>query len=279
MGKTVSPLRYPGGKYKIYNKVKALIESGEWGDKTYVEPFSGGFAIGIGLLQDGVVQSAIINDFDSHIYNFWDSVINQTDALVRMIEDTPITMHERGHQKAIYDDPNSGSLEDGFATLFLNRVNYSGVIKGGPIGGAAQNGKYKLDCRFPKKEIIKRISAIAKFQDSIQLYNCDAEQLITETLAGRMDELFFNIDPPYVEKGSLLYTNFFETEDHRALARTIREQLQGVPWIVTYDDSELVRQLYMDFHIEEYTIIHNAGKKARNRELVITNIAENRFRW
>lgn len=200
MGKTVSPLRYPGGKYKIYNKVKTLIESNEWGAKTYVEPFAGGFAVGIGLLQDGVVQSAIINDFDSHIYNFWNAVFNQTDALIGMIENTPITMYERERQKMSYDNPNSGSLEDGFATLFLNRVNYSGVIKGGAIGGAAQNGRYKLDCRFPKKEIIKRIYDVAKFRDSVQLYNSDAGQLIAETLSGQMSELFFNIDPPTWEK-------------------------------------------------------------------------------
>lgn len=279
MGKTVSPLRYPGGKYKIYNKVKTLIESGGWGDRTYVEPFSGGFAIGIGLLQEKVVQSAVINDYDPHIYHFWDAVINHSDALIQMINETPITMEERERQKVIYAENTTDSLEDGFATLFLNRVNYSGVIKGGPIGGAEQKGKYKLDCRFPKAEIIKRIELVAQFRQDIQLYNLDAGHLITTTLAEQKGRSFFNIDPPYVEKGSLLYTNFFQPEDHAMLARKIHEHLSDVPWIVTYDDSNLVKTLYQGFYMQEYEILHNAGKKAKNKELIITNIPREKFIW
>ena len=66
MGKTLSPLRYPGGKTKIYNKVKKLIEHNNWQNTTYVEPFAGGFGIGIGLLCDEVVNAVVINDIDSH---------------------------------------------------------------------------------------------------------------------------------------------------------------------------------------------------------------------
>jgi DNA adenine methylase len=32
MNKSLSPLRYPGGKYKIYDKVKKLIEINGLGD-------------------------------------------------------------------------------------------------------------------------------------------------------------------------------------------------------------------------------------------------------
>lgn len=278
MGKTVSPLRYPGGKYKIYDKVRTLIERCDFTDRTYVEPFAGGFGIGIGLLQDGVIESAIINDYDIHIYHFWDAVLNQTDALADLITNTPITIAEREQQKTIYDDDTSNPLDDAFATLFLNRVNYSGVIKGGPIGGANQAGQYRLDCRFPKDMIIQRIREIAQFRNQIELYHEDAGALLTRIAGMDRKDKFFNIDPPYVVKGSLLYTNFFEEEDHRALAQIIK-QLQGFPWIVTYDNADLVREIYKGYHIEEYQILHNAGEKAHNQELVITNIPQNRFVW
>ncbi len=278
MGRTVSPLRYPGGKYKIYDKVKTLIERCDFGNRTYVEPFAGGFGIGIGLLQDGVVESAVINDYDIHIYHFWDAVLNHTEELVDLINRTPITMDERTHQKEIYDGETSEALADGFATLFLNRVNYSGVIKGGPIGGANQQGEYMLDCRFPKAMIVSRIRRIAQFREQIQLHNEDAGALLREAATGP-NNLFFNIDPPYVVKGSLLYTNFFEEQDHRALAQIICTLLQEMPWIVTYDNAELIRQIYQGYHIEEYEILHNAGGKAHNRELVISNIPEDQFIW
>jgi len=37
MAKSPSPLRYPGGKSKIYDKVKTLIETNALGSGTYAE--------------------------------------------------------------------------------------------------------------------------------------------------------------------------------------------------------------------------------------------------
>ena len=131
MAKSLSPLRYPGGKSKIYGKVKSLIEANALGDKTYVEPFAGGFGIGIALLCENIVPTAVLNDYDSHIYHFWYSVLNHTDELLKKISDTPITIEERARQKAVFMDSPGDVVSDGYATLFLNRVNFSGVLMGG----------------------------------------------------------------------------------------------------------------------------------------------------
>lgn len=44
MAKSLSPLRYPGGKSKIYDKVKTLIVNNGYEDRTYVEPLRGDLA-------------------------------------------------------------------------------------------------------------------------------------------------------------------------------------------------------------------------------------------
>jgi DNA adenine methylase len=278
MAKSLSPLRYPGGKSKIYEKVRDLIVANGYGDRTYVEPFAGGFGIGVGLLCEGVVKAAILNDFDSHIYIFWYSVLNDTENLLRLISDTPITIEEREIQKQHYKDADSGLLNDGFATLFLNRVNFSGVIKGGPIGGLAQTGTYKIDCRFNKKDLINKIGTVAKLRGKIKLYNRDAGYLIRMNLMKIKAPMFLNIDPPYVVKGSKLYTNFFTEGDHLNLQRVIAAHLtEKYPWIITYDECQLVRDLYKQFHMQEYGISHNAGGTVSGKEIVITNIKN--FSW
>lgn len=279
MAITFSPLRYPGGKNKIYKKVVRLIEKNNLGCRTYVEPFAGGFGIGISLLSEGIVSTAVLNDFDKHIYNFWYSLFNFTEELIKKIFDTPITIDERERQLAIYNDPSADILSDGFATLFLNRVNYSGIIKGGPIGGVSQTGKYKLDCRFNKREIQKRIERVALLKDRIYLFNYDASELIIEHLENILRNAFFNIDPPYVLKGRRLYTNFFKEDDHRRLERVISKYLREYPWIVTYDDCELIRNVYANYYMEEYSILHNAGGSTLGKELVITNIPRESFVW
>lgn len=280
MAKSLSPLRYPGGKSKIYEKVKNLIIANEYGNRMYVEPFAGGFGIGICLLCEGIVPSVILNDFDSHVYHFWYSVLNDTEKLLRLVSDTPITIEERERQKQNYNDVHATPLADGFATLFLNRVNFSGVIKGGPIGGIDQSGPYKIDCRFSKGEIKKKIETIARLKGRIKLYNKDAGYLIRMSLMKIKSPMFLNIDPPYVIKGSKLYTNFFTEGDHLDLQRIIIKYLDiDYPWIITYDECQLVRDLYKQFHMQEYDIAHNAGGTVLGKEIVITNIPTDRFVW
>jgi len=279
MAKSLSPLRYPGGKSKIYEKVKTLIEINGMGNRTYIEPFAGGFGIGISLLCDNIVQSAVLNDFDTHIYHFWFSVFHYTEEILKKIKDTPITIEERENQKNIYNDGSADILSDGFATLFLNRVNFSGIIKGGPIGGYAQKGVYKLDCRFNKEEIKKRIESIALLKNRISIYNCDASELIINQLCEIKNAAFFNIDPPYVIKGSRLYTNYFEESDHRKLEQVIRKHLRDIPWIITYDDCELIRDIYQQYSMTRYGIQHNAGGSVHGKEVVITNIPSSSFAW
>lgn len=279
MANTLSPLRYPGGKTKIYDKVKNLIQVNSLGNRTYVEPFAGGFGIGVSLLCEDIVGKAILNDFDPHIYHFWYSVLYHSNELIQKILDTPITIEEREEQKRIYMDYTTDVVSDGFATLFLNRVNYSGVIKGGPIGGLSQSSTYKIDCRFNKTEIIKKIERISLLKDRIELFNCDASELLTQCLKDRIQTSFFNIDPPYVKKGKRLYTNYFNEEDHRNLERTIREHLADTLWIVTYDDCDLIRSIYRNYYKVEYEIQHNVGSSTIGKEIVITNIPENMFVW
>jgi DNA adenine methylase len=279
MPRSLSPLRYPGGKTKIYEKVKKLIEVNELDNRTYVEPFAGGFGIGIALLCGNVVKSAVLNDFDSHIYHFWSAVFFHTDDLLKKIIDTPITLKEREKQNMIYSDPTSDDVSDGYATLFLNRVNFSGIITGGPLGGLSQSSAYKIDCRFNKREIAKKIERIALLKDRVELYNYDARKLITIHLRRRIGTSFFYIDPPYVLNGRRLYANYFNEVDHRNLARIIAKYLSKTQWVVTYDDCDLIHEIYTQYYMERYGIQHNAGGTVRGKEIVISNISKNLFIW
>lgn len=69
-------------------------------------------------------------------------------------------------------------LEVAFATFFLNRTNRSGILKAGVIGGKEQSGKWKLDVRFNKDDLTKRIQMIGRYKDRIHVYNKDAIDLL-----------------------------------------------------------------------------------------------------
>lgn len=270
---TTSPLRYPGGKGKLYKHVRQIIVDNELNERAYTEPFAGGFGIGIKLLSNSDVNHAIINDFDYHIYAIWHCVFFDTQSFIDLIRATSIDLNTWEMQKHIYKNYNQYSiLEIGFSAFYLNRTNYSGVLSGGPIGGTKQDGKYQIDCRFNKSRLIQTIEQISLFKDSVELYNMDINDFIDNVISKRRDELFINFDPPYVTKGNVLYENYFKEDDHIRLAKKIKTDLQHCQWIMTYDDCDLIKKLYAEYSPTPFNLQYYAGTKRMGNELLISNL-------
>ena len=142
---TYTPLRYPGGKTKNYEYVKKILQV-NCIDGTYVEPFAGGAGLAIKLLLNNDVNRIIINDSDYAIYSFWKCLLDYTDELCEYIQNVPVTISQWEKERHVYMNQNSYSILDiGKATIFLNRTNVSGIMKGGLIGGIKQDGKYKME--------------------------------------------------------------------------------------------------------------------------------------
>ena len=116
-----SPLRYPGGKSKISDLVKLIIQKADV-DGTYIEPFAGGAGVALYLLLNDVVSDIVINDYDKSIYSFWRAIKEDGERFIDLIKSTPITIDEWKKQKEVYLKSKSYSLELGFAAFFLNMV-------------------------------------------------------------------------------------------------------------------------------------------------------------
>lgn len=259
-----SPLRYPGGKHKTYHFIKSIIDTNNC--TTYIEPFAGGAAVAINLLLENVVKKIIINDYDRSIYAFWHSVLYQPTELIHLIRETPITMNIWFQQKEIQlNKTDAPLLELGFSTLFLNRTNRSGILKGGVIGGKKQDGEYKMDCRFPKEKIIKKIIEISNLRHKIEIYNLDAS-LFIESVIKKTRNSFTFFDPPYYNKGPSLYTNFYTETDHLELAQLINISLKNRKWIVTYDSCLEVKKLYDKLNFLEFYLNYSAQEKTKGIE-------------
>lgn len=264
---TPSPLRYPGGKTKLYKYIKDIIEENNLLGETYIEPFAGGAGLALKLLLNGDVKRIVINDLDPAIYAFWYAVLNQTNEICNFILNVPITLEEWYKQHSIYINQNSHTqLEVAKATFFLNRTNVSGVIKGGMIGGTKQKGKYKIDARFNRAKLVEKIKKIASYSDKIDLYNLDVIDFIKPSILGRYYKVFINFDPPYVDKGGKLYKNSFTEENHRILRNHISKCNRK--WIVTYDICDLVAELYSSFRSSTIDIYYSANGAKKSKEYI-----------
>lgn len=271
MPAAASPLRYPGGKACLLDLTSMVLRLNRLERGHYAEPYAGGCGLALELLYGGHVADIHINDIDPSIWAFWYCVLNDTDALVSKIEKTPVTIKEWRKQRSIHKKQDASNwLALGFSAFFLNRTNRSGVIKdAGVIGGLAQTGTYKIDCRYNRSDLIRRIQRIAKYKDRIHLTNLDALKFLTRCEKRLPTDSLIFIDPPYYNKGASLYTNFYRKEDHTDVAQRIIEMERH--WIVTYDDAPEIRRLYRDRRQYCFDVAYSLHEKRIGTELLIAS--------
>jgi DNA adenine methylase len=268
-----SPLRYPGGKSNITPLIRLIIEKKNndvIGGLTYIEPFAGGAGVAIDLLLEGIVSTVVINDYDKSIYSFWRALKHETDALIDLIEKTPVNIDEWHRQKNIYLKTNyKYSLELGFAAFFLNRTNRSGILKAGPIGGYDQKGTYLLTARYNKNTLINRIQKIALHKKALFIYNKEIRSFISQVISKYSGNTLIYFDPPYYAHGKRLYKNFLTHNDHIEIADYIKHHVP-CDWVLTYDDAPEIRNIYSIYHYtcRKYTLNYSAANKGKGVELI-----------
>ena len=246
--------------------VGRLLEANQLWNVQYVEPCAGGASLALALLYGEYASCIHINDLSRPVFAFWYTALYNTDQLCRRIERAEVTMEEWHHQRKIYESSEEASLSDlGFATFFLNRTNRSGIIGGGVIGGKDQTGNWKLDCRFAKKELIRRIRKVSHYRSRIHLYQQDALGF-TDDIVSRLDgNVLVFYDPPYIERGHSLYLDNYVLDDHRRLANRVSSLRQ--PWIVTYDyDASVGHELFPRHRCLKFELSYSAQSRHHGRE-------------
>jgi DNA adenine methylase len=264
-----TPLRYPGGKGKLAAYVKELMKANRLLDGEYAEPYAGGAAIALELLFHGYVCRIHINDISRPVHAFWNSVLNQTDELCRLVLDTPLTVEEWDVQKHVLSNQaEHDDLDVGFAMFFLNRTNRSGILNGGIIGGRSQTGPWKIDARFNRSELVHRITALARLKSQINLTRRDALQFLKAGTARWPKNTLIYLDPPYYVKGRDLYYDFYQHQDHEEVAKFVTQRVTRQKWIVSYDDVQPIRDLYHRCQRMSYYIGYSARSARRGAEVM-----------
>jgi|ERR1043166_7404285 DNA adenine methylase len=266
----LSPLRYPGGKADFVSTLDRILRTAKLEGLPLIEPYAGSAAVTIGLLELGTVPTATILERDPLLFAFWVSVFERPEELLDRFFDLPMTLETWHHLQPLLqiDDPRTHDMvELGVAGLFFNRANFSGILHSGPIGGALQQSKYKINCRANKGEIAARVAQIAELGRRVTVCFGNGLDLIRTHLSRK--RVVYYVDPPYFVMGERLYRYHFRHKDHKQLAMTLKKA--KFPWVLSYDNNHVIEFLYEDCEVRKHAFAYSARSRKEHDELVIAN--------
>lgn len=146
------------------------------------------------------------------------------------------------------------------------------MVNGGPIGGTEQTGRWRIDARYNKDELIRRIEKVHLYRERIEIHNLDAIGFLRDVVSVKeeLGSVLVYLDPPYYVKGRHLYLNHSEHQDHVRLAEFLKEEVT-FRWLMTYDDAAQIRRLYQDCPCMPFQLSYTAHSRRRGKEVLISS--------
>src|SRR5690606_31465687 len=132
-------------------------------------------------------------------------------------------------------------------------------------------GKYKIDARFNKPDLIRRVKRVARMKDRISVSNLDGIAFVQQ-LNRRKEEVFIYLDPPYYHKGADLYMNAFTDKNHKALSKYVRGMKKQ--WMVSYDNHDFILNLYEGEHRVRYRLSQSTSNRVGDEVLIFARSME-----
>ncbi len=308
-----SPLRYPGGKSRAIKFLKDYFPK----DFTeYREPFFGGGSVGLYLLQirqnlilnqnnkASIFESSLrtkckdsqnllplfadtqthyenpqsnqkirfyANDINYDLYCFWQILKTDSKELIQAIQKIKDNFTEGRELYTLLlkgREENLSDFQRAVDFFVLNRISFSGTVDS---GGYSQKA---YEARFTQSSI-ERLKDIAKIIQKIEFSCEDYEYMIQKS----GENVFIFLDPPYYSatksrlygKRGDLHTGF----KHERLCELLKKTKHR--FLLTYDDSEFIRDLYKDFYVKEWSLQYGMNnfkqeKAEIGRELLISNV-------
>lgn len=259
MSKTKSFLKWPGGKFKLIERLTLNLPKGD----VLVEPFVGAANVFLNTDYPGYV----LCDVNKDLINLYKALAEHKE---KFIEDCRELFDEQFNNKSAYlkmrtafnlsDDPYERSV----IFVYINRFGFNGLCrynKSGNLNTPFGDGK---PAYFPENEMrafyLKCLSARVNFVH-IDFATC------FERYQG--SGVVFYCDPPYVPLSpTACFAEYAQTgfslREQQLLA--CLSKLSDSPVLVSNHDTELTRQLYNHYIIDSFDVQRNISCRGDKRE-------------
>ncbi|MEO0558060.1 MAG: DNA adenine methylase [Bacteroidota bacterium] len=222
---------WPGGKRRLAKEILARLP-----DHTlYAEVFGGGLAV---LLAKEPSRIEAVNDLDSDLIRFFRVVRFHQDEFLREVS---LVLNSREEFLDFRAQPGLTDVQRAARWFTVQRLSFGG--KGKHYGTSKKGGGASY------ASIERRLASVERLSERLDRVNI--ENLDWRLFLDRYDcdTTCFFIDPPYHE-GTQYGVGAWSNADHIELADRLR-QLEG-GWVLTYDGTPFIRELYAGCQIEVF---------------------------
>ena len=254
-----APFGWVGGKSKLAKDIVAAMPD----HRLYVEVFGGALNVLYAKPKPtGTKQAEVVNDINGDLINLHRMIQTQPQTLSFYLNNMLIS-------RAIFDGIKKGFYRP---RNKIERAAYYFYQLTQSFGSKGDNFAMSAKSRKPKN-IYKSFKVWSERLKMVTIENMSFEELIRTYDS---EDAFFYCDPPYVDTESYYKnTGGFGHAEHERLA-SVLAKAKG-KFLVSYNDCQLVRELYKEFTITktkeiDYTLGANvSGVKKSVQEVFITN--------
>ena len=214
----------------------------------YIEVFGGGASVL--FHRERHAKTEIYNDLDSGLVNLFRCAKFHRTELQKEISGYFNARQFFGELKAKMELPGLTDIQRAAMFFVVVRLSFGANMR--TFGGQPRN--LSADC----------LELVEKRLENVVIENLDFGELIKKY--DDKNSLFY-CDPPY-SNSERYYDKRFAPEDHQRL-KAILSQIQG-RFILSYNDSEKIRELYRDFKIVPVRRQNNMSE-GFYKELIIKN--------
>lgn len=249
------PLKWAGGKRWLAPLLTPDVSQ----YKSWVTPFSGG----LGLTLSFQPPTAVINDINSHLINFYSQIAAHGLAIppdLCVLDEAVYYARRQEFNQLIQVDPNTPRCAALF--YYLNKTGFNGLCR--------FNQKGLFNVPFGKYKQVNYRSDFKDYQDLFRHWQflChDFEQVQVES------DAFVYLDPPY-DGGFTAYSRqTFTWDDQQRLASWAAKLTN--PLVVSNKATDRILALYKDLGFVLYTTygprhINNTGDRKPVQEMIAT---------
>lgn len=245
--KVRSPLKWAGGKYRVFEKIDKKLPDGY----RLIEPFVGSAAIFLNTDFDKYT----LNDKNKDLIDFYRTLKKEGSDFIEHCRSYFIAKNNTSKKYYKYRDEFNSTTDKEIKPalfLYLNRHSYNGLCRYNLSGKfnvpfGKNNKPY-----FPDKEL----AYLSKKLKKAKLQNKDFLKIMGEAVAG--DVIY--CDPPYVPiNNTSNFTSYiakgFSIEEQKKLATMAGElSKKGIPVLISNHATDFTKEIYADSVTEVFSV-------------------------